>query len=195
MSVRNLSRGVEVARHLEVALTTRDRMRGLLGRDHLEPDRALWIRPCKSIHTFGMRFVIDAAFLDREGRVVRAYPALAPSRLTRVVWSAAGVLELAAGVLESTGTRVGDLLDLGPWVVRDGLSEPQRRSRASQVACLNPSLGRVRLPVDQTRNPEEFARSRGASVEVLRFLPFSLDPSPRVPVYPSPLELVGRPIR
>lgn len=195
MSVRNLSRGVEVARHLEVAATVQDRMRGLLGRDGLDPDCAMWIHPCKSIHTFGMRFTIDAAFLDGDGRVIRTYPSLVPSRLTRVVWRAAGVLELAAGVLEASGTRTGDLLDLGSWASCDAQQGEARSVPRQQVACLDPSIGRVGLRAVPTGNPEEFARSRGPSVEVLRFLPFSLDPSRRVPVYPSPLELVGRPIR
>lgn len=195
MSVRNLSRGVDLVRHLEVAHSVRDRMRGLLGRDHLEPDRALWIQPCKSIHTFGMRFTIDAAFLDRDGRVLRTYPALGPSRMTRVVWRAVGVLELASGVLEASGTRAGDLLDLGTWAACGDLRRDQAPAPAPGVTRLNPSLGRVALPVDPAGIPEDLARSREASVEVLRFLPFSLDPSRRVPVYPSPLGLVDRPIR
>lgn len=195
MAVRNLSRGVDVVRHLEVAHAVRDRMRGLLGRDHLEPERALWIQPCKSIHTFGMRFAIDAAFLDREGRVLRTYEALSPSRMTRVVWRAQGVLELASGVLNASGTRVGDLLDLGTWAACGDRGRDQARAPAPEVTRLNPSLRRVALPVDPAGIPEDLARSREASVEVLRFLLFSLDPSNRVPVYPSPLGRVGRPIR
>lgn len=195
MSVRNLSRGVDVVRHLEVAHTVRDRMRGLLGRDHLEPDRALWLQPCKSIHTFGMRFAIDAAFLDRDGRVLRTYQTLGASRVTRVVWRAVGVLELASGVLEASGTRAGDLLDLGTWAACGDRRRDRAPAPAPGVTRLNPSLGRAALPVDPTGIPEDLARSREASVEVMRFLPFSLDPSRRVPVYPSPLGLVGRPIR
>lgn len=113
MTVRNLTRGTIVAERLEAALRTVDRMRGLLGRDDLDADDSLWIAPCASIHTIGMRFVIDAAFLDRQGRVLRLYRALGPRRVTRVVWGAKGVLELASGALDRSGTEVGDVLDLG----------------------------------------------------------------------------------
>ena len=43
-------------------------MRGLLGRDGLEQGEGLLLRPASSIHTFFMRFPIDAVFLDREPR-------------------------------------------------------------------------------------------------------------------------------
>ena len=46
------------------------RMRGLLGRDGLEQGEGLLLRPASSIHTFFMRFPIDAVFLDRELAVV-----------------------------------------------------------------------------------------------------------------------------
>ena len=41
-------------------------MRGLLGRDGLEPGDGLLITKTGSIHMFFMRFAIDAVFLDKE---------------------------------------------------------------------------------------------------------------------------------
>ena len=54
------------------------------------------------------------AFLDRRLRVKRVYHALAPFRLTSLVWGARSVLELAPGSLASTGTAVGDELQFSP---------------------------------------------------------------------------------
>ena len=55
-----------------------------------------------------MRFPIDAVFLDRSGKVVRAAAGLRPW----VPWVAAGraveVVELAAGTIVRSGTQVGD---------------------------------------------------------------------------------------
>jgi len=71
-----------------------DRMRGLLGRMALGDGEALAIAPCGSIHTFFMKFEIDAVFLDRRGRVVRALTGLRPWRATRFHLRAEQVVEL-----------------------------------------------------------------------------------------------------
>ena len=51
----------------EVADSRSARRRGLLGRDGL--DGALVIQRCRWIHTLGMRFPIDVAYLDHDGAV------------------------------------------------------------------------------------------------------------------------------
>jgi uncharacterized membrane protein (UPF0127 family) len=80
----------------------------LLGKDGLAPGEGLWISPCGSIHSFGMRFDIDALFLDRNLKVVGRYERFRRNRISRVYWNARGVLELPAGTIERTGTEVGD---------------------------------------------------------------------------------------
>lgn len=77
-----------------------ERMRGLLGRDGLPPGEAMAFPRCNAIHTLGMRFPIDVAFLDRAGRPVRLARAVPPGRL--LVWGglrARTVVEAAAGWL------------------------------------------------------------------------------------------------
>jgi uncharacterized membrane protein (UPF0127 family) len=86
------------------------RLRGLLGRSSLDEGSALVLEPCNSIHTFFMRFAIDAVFLDRGGSVVRAVAGLQPFRATRPHPSAVLVVELPAGTLARTGTCEGDRL-------------------------------------------------------------------------------------
>jgi uncharacterized membrane protein (UPF0127 family) len=88
------------------------RMRGLLGRRQLPDDECLLIRPAGSIHTFFMRFPIDALFLDRELRVLAVSSDLKP-------WRVAGqrgarvVVEMAAGQASKRGVQVGEQLALG----------------------------------------------------------------------------------
>ena len=106
----NRKNGAVVASKVERAVTMLTRLRGLLGRDALAPGSALIIAPCTSIHTFFMRFSIDAAFVDRASRVIRAIPDLKPWRATRIYPSAAMVVELPAGTLARTGTSEGDEL-------------------------------------------------------------------------------------
>ena len=108
--VHNRTRGATLAGNVQLADTPRSRRIGLLQHARLEPGDGLWIYPTQAIHTFGMRFPIDVAFLDSLMRVKRVYHGLAPYRLTALVWGARSVLELPSGSLASTGTAVGDEL-------------------------------------------------------------------------------------
>src|SRR4051794_4672276 len=74
------------------ASSLRSRLLGLALLEDLPPDCALLIPACSSIHTFGMRFPIDVAFLDRSGRVVKLRTATPPRRVVHCR-GAAGVLE------------------------------------------------------------------------------------------------------
>jgi len=82
---------------LQEARTAWQRLRGLLGHPALPCCRGLWIRRCRAVHTCGMRYAIDVAFLDRGGRVLRV-ARLAP---WRAAWcgQADSVVELRAGCL------------------------------------------------------------------------------------------------
>jgi hypothetical protein len=110
MRLVNRRTGAVLAERVERATRPWARMRGLLGRRDLPEGEALSIEPCTSIHTFFMGFAIDAAFLDRDGRVLRALSHLRPFRATRIHPFARGVVELPAGTLDRTGTREGDHL-------------------------------------------------------------------------------------
>jgi uncharacterized membrane protein (UPF0127 family) len=55
-----------------------------------------------------MRFPIDALFIDRAGRVVRAAPGLRPWVPVIAARGAADVVELRAGIIAESGTQAGD---------------------------------------------------------------------------------------
>lgn len=90
------------------------RMKGLLGTDSLPEGTGLWISPCTSIHSIGMRYEFDALFVDRRMRVVGAYARFPRNRVSGVFLSARGVVELPPGTIERTGTEVGDEIEFGP---------------------------------------------------------------------------------
>jgi uncharacterized membrane protein (UPF0127 family) len=96
-----------------VADNPASRLKGLLGRKDLPSDQGLLLRPAPAIHTFFMRFPIDAVFLDRDLRVLRVAPDLRPWRAARQA-GARAVLELRAGQAERRGLRVGERLTLLP---------------------------------------------------------------------------------
>jgi uncharacterized membrane protein (UPF0127 family) len=91
--------------HIEVADTPLRRLRGLLGRAALAPGEALLLPRTRSVHTWGMRFAIDAVFLDGDGCVIDVRT-LRPWRIA-AVRRARSVLELAAGEAARLGLRPG----------------------------------------------------------------------------------------
>lgn len=87
-----------------------ERLRGLLGRSTLADDEGMLIAPCNAIHTFAMRFAIDAVFIDRGMRVVAVKSGVGPSRIVAGGAGAYAVIELKAGGAELLGIRTGDVL-------------------------------------------------------------------------------------
>lgn len=112
MRAINSTRHSEMAGRLEVADTLFARMKGLLGKKALADGEGLLIRPCKGIHTFGMKFPIDAVFLDGDNRVTAVTRNILPNRMTRVFFNAVSVLELPPGTIEATATKIGDEVTL-----------------------------------------------------------------------------------
>jgi uncharacterized membrane protein (UPF0127 family) len=108
--VVNVTRGKTLAGDAAIAATGRDRVRGLIGRDLLEPGEALVFPRCRQVHTFGMRFQIDVLFIDGEGRVVMSRPCLKPRRVSSLARHARCAVEFAAGTLHNTGTVKGDII-------------------------------------------------------------------------------------
>lgn len=107
-----LESGAVLADRCMVADRRWSRLRGLLGRSALSPGEALLIRPCHGIHMVGMRFAIDAVFLDGEGVVLALFPGLAPGFSFASRKGAAQVLELPAGTIAGARIRLGDRIVL-----------------------------------------------------------------------------------
>ena len=107
----NTTRGTLVGESIRVAETGLTRIVGLLGERELPPGDGLLIVPSQGVHTLGMRFAIDVAFLDGQWNVIAIKRDLRPFRMTRLFWKAAAVLELRSGALDSSRTSVGDTLE------------------------------------------------------------------------------------
>lgn len=80
-----------------VARRFADRAKGLIGCRSLPPGEGLLIERCNAIHTFFMRFPIDAVFLDRRNEVVRTVRGIRPWRFfVWGGWRAVKVLETSS---------------------------------------------------------------------------------------------------
>lgn len=103
-------RGDTLVARVAVAVSPCKRLLGLAFQARLDPASGLWIKPCVLIHTWGMRFPIDAVFLDADQNVVGILSEVRPWRICRTFRGTRSVLELSGGTVERIGLQVGERL-------------------------------------------------------------------------------------
>lgn len=110
----NRSRNAYLATEVAVADTHWTRLRGLMGTsaESFRSGQGLWIVPCHGVHTFAMRFPIDVVYLDQARKVLHLERSLQPWRIAPVRRKAVSVLELPCDTLTTTGTVIGDELEI-----------------------------------------------------------------------------------
>lgn len=103
-------RGKVIAEKVEIANTFGARLKGLLGRKKLSEGEGMLLYPCSSIHCIGMKFTIDAIFMNEDKKVIGIRPNLKPgSKAT--VYGAQYVLEVGAGVIKEQNILLGNILE------------------------------------------------------------------------------------
>jgi hypothetical protein len=108
--VANSSRGTILGQAIEVAHTAAQKVKGLLGRECLEDGQGLLFKGAGSLHTMFMRFPIDIVYADKHGKVIKLAEAVHPFKLVAAPLRCYYALELPAGAIKHSGTRVGDRL-------------------------------------------------------------------------------------
>jgi hypothetical protein len=84
----------------------------LLSSPPLAEGEGLYLVPCRSIHMIGMKYAIDAVFVDAGGAVVGVVERIGPGKISPLFVRARGCLELPAGRIAASGTQVGDRLEM-----------------------------------------------------------------------------------
>lgn len=102
-----------LATHVEAAVDSETRRKGLLGRTGLPEGHAIVIAPTNAIHTFFMKFPIDVVFVNRAGRVLKIKTAMPAWRMAAALRGFA-VIEMAGGAAERVGLAAGDELAIEP---------------------------------------------------------------------------------
>ncbi len=123
--VYNETRDTLLALHVRLADSFGSRVVGLLRTRQLPAGAGLWIIPCNSIHTVGMRFPIDLILVDRSARVVAVREYVRPFRMTTPVLRAHSALELAVHSVFRSRTRVGDQLRFNEYELTGEEGEAQ----------------------------------------------------------------------
>jgi uncharacterized membrane protein (UPF0127 family) len=106
--------GADVCTHCEVAESALARMRGLMGRESLEPGHGMLINGTASIQMLFMRFPIDVVFLDRNKAIVGISHDVRPWRGVAGARGAGAALELPAGTAKAHDLHIGDVLAIVP---------------------------------------------------------------------------------
>ncbi|MFN3429042.1 MAG: DUF192 domain-containing protein [Candidatus Sericytochromatia bacterium] len=113
-AITNPRTGATLAREAKLANNFWTRFKGLMGTEVLPQGQGLLIVPCNSVHCIGMKYAIDVLFLSKEGEVLHVVPVMRPGSVSPVIKKARATLELPAGIIQATGTKVGDKLELPP---------------------------------------------------------------------------------
>jgi uncharacterized protein len=99
----------------ELASNRASRRRGLLGREALVG--AFLLQPCRNVHTLGMRFAIDVAYLkslEQNRYSVLRVRTMRRNRLDRPVVRASAVLEAGAGSFADWALKPGSSIEILP---------------------------------------------------------------------------------
>ena len=97
---------------VRVVDTFRLRMKGLLGTPLLPDFRGLLIKPCRQVHTVGMKYPISVWFINKDYQIIRLIDYLPPFRFSPYVRDASYVLEFPANWGGKMGCREGDFLEM-----------------------------------------------------------------------------------
>ena len=114
LRIENTAKGVRVAYSARLANRPWSRLVGLLGRSRLSVGEGLVLAPGSAIHTLFMRMAIDVIFLDKNGEVTKTAVNVKPFRIVKCPLRTRYTVELPVGVIEQTGTAVGDRLEFFP---------------------------------------------------------------------------------
>jgi len=96
-----------IASKVTIADTFLSRLIGLLNKKELPDNTGLWIIPCNSIHTFGLKFNIDVIFLNKDNVIVYLIENMDKNKMSPIIFPAHSVLEVVPGSIKDSGTATG----------------------------------------------------------------------------------------
>lgn len=99
--------GERLGKKISEALTFFSRLRGLMLTESLPEGSGLHIRPCRSVHSFFMKYPIDVLHLSQSGKVVGIEHRLQPGKVGKRFQGTFSIVELPEGTLERVGAAIG----------------------------------------------------------------------------------------
>ena len=107
----NKTKVCNISLQAEFADTFLSRLIGLLGRTTVGEEEGIILSPCNSIHTIGMRFPIDAIFLDQNNKVCHLIINMNRFKISPIVKNASKVIEIQSGKIKKLNVQMNDELE------------------------------------------------------------------------------------
>jgi uncharacterized membrane protein (UPF0127 family) len=104
-SFQSLS-GESINLTVKVTETFYERNRGLLALSALEESQGLLITPCRSVHTFNMRYALDIVYLNKKNKIIKIVKNMKPNRISYSL-KAKRTLELKSGEVARLQLNIG----------------------------------------------------------------------------------------
>ena len=109
--IKNNTKKNIIAHHSVLADTFYRRLKGLLGTTALPHGEGFIIKPCSSVHTFGMKYSIDVLFVDKNHKIIKKNENMRPGQVS-MAFGSSYVIELPAGTIGQTECMIGDEIKL-----------------------------------------------------------------------------------
>jgi uncharacterized protein len=85
------------------------RASGLIFRKQLLANEVFHLKPCNSVHTFGMKYAIDIVYLDKTGVILKIIKNMQKRRISWCL-KAHSVLEFKSNTSDLLAMRIGDVI-------------------------------------------------------------------------------------
>lgn len=87
------------------------RLSGLIGRE-IDDYKGLILTPCNQIHTFLMKYPIDALFISEDNTILHIEESIKPNKMIKKVKKAKSIVELKSGLSKNIGFQVGNKINI-----------------------------------------------------------------------------------
>lgn len=120
MKASNLTRNVVLGERILETKSGASQAAAPSGSNGIRDGEGLWISPWNAKHSSGRHYEFDAVFVDTKNQVVGICQRFRSYGISQIFLAARGVLELPPGMVEKTGTGIGDKIAF------EGLAEVTR---------------------------------------------------------------------
>jgi uncharacterized membrane protein (UPF0127 family) len=107
-------KGNILAEQVMNAYTFFRRLKGLMFTKSLPSGCCLHIRPCRSVHTFFMKYTIDILYLDAQYNIIGVEANLKPGKIGAIYPNSVSVIELPEGAIQQNGIQIGQAVWFEP---------------------------------------------------------------------------------
>ncbi len=115
MMLQNKTRNITLMTEVIVSDNFFKRLKGLLGKKELPNNQCMIITPCKSVHTFFMKFPIHVVFINKNYEIVEIIENMEPGHISSYVRNAWSVIEMPVNESEKLKISVGDKLQVNNY--------------------------------------------------------------------------------